>query len=342
MNTTRHAYRMPKAGNLRHLQKVEEALPAPHPHEVRIAVKAIGLNFADIFAILGLYSATPKGSFVPGLEYAGIVIQVGAEVSNLKVGDKVMGVTRFGGYTTHLNIDQRYAVPLPQDWSFAQGAAFPVQALTAYYALFNLGELEAGETVLIHSAAGGVGLLANRMAKKKGAYTIGSIGSEKKIALLKQEGYDDYIVRGKHFGQQLKETLKDRKLDLVLECIGGNVLMEGWKQLAPQGRLVVYGSARYGDGKDKPNFLRLLWLFLTRPKIDPQATIQENKAVLGFNLIWLYEKAELMHQIFDKIKALQLPVPYIGHTFSFEELPQALKLFQSGQTVGKVIVEIKD
>lgn len=340
MQTTRIAYRLPKAGNIKNLKAVEEILPAPSAHEVQISVRAIGLNFADIFAILGLYSATPKGSFVPGLEYSGVIDKVGEKVTKHQVGDKVMGVTRFGAYTTKLNIDERYAMPLPIHWSYNEGAAFPVQALTAYYALFNLGELEAGETVLIHSAAGGVGLLANRMAKLKGAYTIGSIGSASKIDLLKKEAYNDYIVRGKDFKEQLTQKLQGRPLDLVLECIGGKVLLAAWNQLAPQGRMVVYGSARYGDNGDKPNYIRLFWLWLTRAKIDPQKTIEMNKALLGFNLIWLYEKADLMHQIFEEIKQLDLPPPHIGHQFHFQDLQQAIKLFQSGSTMGKVIVEI--
>lgn len=341
MTNTRTAYRINKAGNIKNLKLVREDLAAPESNEVQISVKSIGLNFADIFAILGLYSATPKESFVPGLEFSGIVEKIGSNVKNVKLGDKVMGVTRFGGYTSYLNIDARYVLPLPNGWSFSQGAAFPVQALTAYYGLINLGELEKGETVLIHSAAGGVGLLANRIAKKKGAYTIGTIGSSSKIELLKKERYDDYIVRGKDFKEQLQTKLKGRQLDLVMECIGGKVLTSGWNQLAPQGRMVVYGSARYGGNGDKPNYIRLLWLWLTRAKIDPQKTIEMNKALLGFNLIWLYNRVEIMHKIFEELKAMDLPAPHIGHTFKFEELPLAIKLFQTGSTVGKVIVEIE-
>ena len=113
-----------KAGSLNNLRLETEQLPPPQAGEVTIAVKAIGLNFADIFAIWGLYAATPEGLFTPGLEYAGVVAQVGEGVQGLKVGDRIMGVTRFGAYTSHLNIDHRYVVPLPEDWDFAEGRCF--------------------------------------------------------------------------------------------------------------------------------------------------------------------------------------------------------------------------
>ena len=164
-----------KAGNVKNLKQVQETLPDPASHEVTIKVKAIGLNFADVFAIWGLYSAIPEGEFIPGLEYSGVILEVGDDVRNLKIGDRIMGVTRFGAYTTHLNIDHRYVIPIPQDWDFATGAGFLVQVLTAYYGLIKLGDLQENQTVLIHSGAGGVGLLANKIAKKYNAFTIGSI-----------------------------------------------------------------------------------------------------------------------------------------------------------------------
>lgn len=336
----REVYAIPKAGNIKRLKRKTVELKNPEAGQVQVEVKAIGLNFADIFAILGLYSATPEGEFIPGLEYAGIIKSVGKEVSDFKEGDKVMGVTRFGGYASHINIDQEYITALPDGWSFEEGAAFLVQGLTAYYGLFRLGALKKGDTVLIHSAAGGVGLLANRMAKRAGAYTIGSVGSDKKVDLLKKEGYDDFIVRNSKFRQKLQMALMGRELNVVMECIGGKIFKAGYDALAPQGRLINYGSARYGDTSNSPNWLRLVWLYLTRPKIDPQKMIETNKAILGFNLIWLYHKKELMGEILAEMKALDLPGPYIGHTFSFDQMHKAIKLFQSGKTTGKVVVTI--
>lgn len=335
----RKAYQL-KAGNLKNLKLVEEDLAAPAPDEVQVEVKAIGLNFADIFAMWGIYSATPKGIFVPGLEYSGIIKAVGSEVKTVQPGEAIMGVTRFGAYTTHLNIDHRYVIPLPKNWDFSAGASFLVQVLTAYYALVHLGNLQKGKTVLIHSAAGGVGILANRIAKQYQAYTIGSVGSENKVAFCKDEGYDQVIVRSDRFGEDLKKALDGKDLDLVMECIGGKIFEVGFEQLAAQGRMVVYGAAHYSRRRDKPNPLRLLWKYLRRPKIDPQGLIQSNKGLLGFNLIWLYEKAGLMQEILAEVENLHLEKPHIGHTFTFDQIPEAIRFFQSGKTIGKVVVKV--
>ncbi len=338
--TSRQVYRL-KAGNLKNLKCITETLPEPAQEEVTIAVRAIGLNFADVFAIWGLYSATPKGSFIPGLEYAGEVLKVGEAVKDLRVGDRVMGVTRFGAYATHLNIDQRYAIPMPAEWNFTQGAGYLVQVLTAYYGLRHLGNLQEGDAVLIHSAAGGVGIQANRIAKTYGAYTIGSVGSTRKVDFLQQqEHYDRVIVRGDDFAERLQESLDGRDLNLVMECIGGKIFEIGYQQMAPMGRMVVYGSARYASPGNRPNYFKLLYQFFTRPKIDPQKMIEQNKAIMGFNLIWLYEKAELMHQILQEVGALGLAPPHIGHEFEFDQLVEAVRLFKSGQTIGKVVVTV--
>lgn len=330
----------PKAGSIKRLKLITDDLPDPQPNEVRIQVKAIGLNFADIFAVFGLYKATPEGEFIPGLEYSGVVEAVGEEVKSLDVGDRVMGVTRFGGYTSHLNIDARYAVPIPETWSFEEGAGFLVQALTAYYGMFELGNLQEGQTMLIHSAAGGVGIQAVRMAKKKGIFVIGTIGREDKRAFLEELGADRIIVRGKDFPERLKEALGDRELNVIMECIGGRILKQGYEIMAPMGRMVVYGSARYAHPGDRPNIFRLLAKYITRPKIDPQNMTSENKAVMAFNLIFLYEKVEIMHEVIAKLDELKLAPPIVGHTFQMEELPDALRLFLTGKTTGKIVVKV--
>ena len=335
----RQVYQL-KAGSIANLKLVNEELSEPAPHEVTVAVKGIGLNFADIFAIWGLYAATPQGIFTPGLEYAGTIAEVGSEVQGLNVGDRVMGVTRFGAYASHLNIDHRYVVPIPEEWDFAEGAAFLVQVLTAYYGLVNLGNLQEGQSVLIHSGGGGVGLLANRIAKKYKAFTIGTIGRPDKRALLQQEGYDRVIVRSKHFEQDLKQALDGRPLNLIMECIGGKILKIGYQQMAPMGRMVSYGSARYASVGNRPNYFKLIYHYLTRPKIDPQSMATDNKSVMAFNLIFLFHQAELMHQLLDEIQKLSLKKPFVGHRFPFDQLKEAILLFQSGKTTGKVVLEV--
>lgn len=335
----RRAYSL-KAGNIGNLKMSTEELPAPGPSEVTIEIKAIGLNFADVSVALGLYSATPKGVFTPGLEYAGIIAAAGSEVTNVKVGDKIMGITRFGGYSTALNIDSRYVVPLPDGWTLEEGASYLVQGLTAYYALVPLGAIEPGHTVLVHSAAGGVGILANRMAKKMGAVTIGTVGSAAKIPLLKEEGVDFPIVRDGNFYQNLDAILKDRELNLVMETQGGKMLKELFKRLAPTGRSIVYSAASFITPGNRPNYFKVIWKFLTRPKIDPLKLTDTNKGILGFNLIYLYEKSELMHRYLAEMEKLDIGKPRVGHTIPFDRLPEAVKLLQSGKTTGKVVVTV--
>ena len=336
----RQSYQL-KAGSIANLKLATSELPDPKGDEVTIAVKAIGLNFADIFAMFGLYSATPKGTFIPGLEYAGEVIKVGPDAKTYQVGDKIMGVTRFGGYTSHLNMDEGHIMPLPDGWTFEEGAAYLVQVLTAFYGLKNLGAIRENYTILVHSAGGGVGILANRIAKKYGAYTIGTVGSAKKIDFVKKEGYDEVIVRNKStFKKDLTKALNGRELNIVMECIGGSFFKNAYDIMAPEGRVIFYGAARYASPGSRPNYFKVLWEHLTRPMIDPQSMSEINKGILGFNLIYLYERTALMQSLIAELKDLDIGKPHVGHVFEFLNLKEAIKLFQTGQTIGKVVVKV--
>jgi NADPH:quinone reductase-like Zn-dependent oxidoreductase len=421
---SRLSYRIHRTGALSNLvlesespRRADTGADALAPHEVLVRVSAIGLNFADIFAIFGLYSATPKEPFVPGLEYAGTIAATGSAVhqlSPLRVGDRVMGAIRFGAYTTHVVVDVRYVLPLPDDWTMPEGAAFIVQALTAYYALKHLGGLDdvlrryaasinstnsptraapPAPAVLIHSAAGGVGLYANRIAKALASAatsrvrTIGTIGSASKRDLLLREGYDSIIVRPTSaFGRNSRAAARDFKrllgdalvdnvdnvdaaddsgnaraihnptkaasplvpsplvpspLVLSLDSLGGRIMQAGYDALAPAGRMVCFGSAHLAFQGNRPNYLTLGWTYLQRPRYDPLTMIEENKAVLGFNLIYLWENLPLMNEMLAELAVMRLPKPLVGHTFPFDKLPEALRTFQSGTTTGKVVVLVE-
>lgn len=338
----RQIYRMAKTGSINHLKLETESLPPPGADEVTVKVQAIGLNFADVFAMQGLYKAAPKENFIPGLEFSGEIIAVGSSVQEWKKGEKVMGATKFGGYASHINIHYRYVLPLPAGWRVEEGAGFLVQGLTAWYALTELGNLQKGMAVLIHSAAGGVGILANRICKKYDAFTIGTVGSEKKAAFLKKsEAYDAVLVRDENFYQKLMIALDGRPLRLVMDCIGGKILLQGWKALAPMGRLIAYGSASFATHGARPNYLKMLWHYIRRPKIDPLRLPTQNKSLMGFNLIYLYEQTDTMHAMLRDLQALQLKPQHIGHVFPFEKMHEAIRLFQSGETIGKVVVTVK-
>ncbi len=336
----RKSYRITKAGSLNNLNLVEEEISRPADNEVRIAVKAIGLNFADVFTIMGLYKAAPKKDFIPGLEFSGIVVDTGKNVTDVNVNERIMGSVRFGSYTTHLNIDHRYVIKLPDDWSFEEGASFIVQALTAYYALVPLGNVQQNQIVLIHSAAGGVGIYANKIAKKFSAYTIGTIGNPSKIDFVKKEGYNDIIVRNGNLRRELEERLGERKLDLVLDSVGGKVQKDSFDQLATTGRLVAYGLSQFASPGARPNYLKLALRFITMPRYQTLTLIESNKSVLGFNLIWLYDRYDLWTKLLGEIDALHLDKPYVGNIFPFDKLKEAIKTFQSGGTMGKVVVKV--
>lgn len=314
-----------------------ESLSDPQSNEVQIKIRAIGINFADAFSILGLYEAAPKGEFVPGLEFSGEIINIGSSVQRFKMGQRVMGVSRFGAYTTHLNVDQAYLLPLQDSWSFEEGAAYIVQTLTAYYGLVTLGRIALKETLLVQSAAGGVGLAALKIAKKHNCFVIGIVGDGSKIDFCKQQGYDEVFVRDTFLKGNLRRALGNRSLDVVMECIGGTVFEECLSLLSSQGRMIVYGFSRYMP-KGKPSFLHLALQYLRRPKLDVENL--NNRSVAVFNLINLFEKTDQMKRLLEETDGLGLTKPYIGHEYTFQKLPEAIQALRSGKTVGKVIVRV--
>lgn len=326
-----------KAGAIQRLTLIEEELPELADDEVETTVKAVGLNFADIFAITGLYSATPEGRFIPGLEYSGVVNRVGKNCSRFKVGDRIMAVSRFGGYASIIQSKEDYLVALPNDWSFSQGAAYLTQTLTAWYALNDLGGIKPGHDVLVQSAAGGVGLQAMKLIKALGGNSIGTVSSEHKVQFLADLGFEAWL-REPSFGAQLKR--EKRTFDLVLDAIGGEVQTASFNALNPMGRLVVFGAAEFTPGKNRPNYLKAAWKYLRRPKYDVMDMISENRSVMAFNLIWLWDQVELMKELLNTMMAVEITPPYVGHEFDFEQAHEAIDCLRSGKTIGKVVLLI--
>lgn len=351
MDSSRESWRIAKAGSLDRLRRAREPLAAPGPGEVRVNVEAIGLNFADVFACLGLYSATPRGSFVPGLECAGTVDEPGpprqgAEVSPIRVGDRVIVLTRFGACTTALNVDVRYVFPIPAGWSTAQAAAYPVQALTAWYGLVHLGRAGASDTVLVHSGAGGVGLHARALLSAVGATTIFTVGHEDKRDFLTETfgvAPERVIVRDRsRFGAQLDAALAGvgaPALTIVFDAVAGPYFRPAYDRLAPEGRHILYGAADFMAPRDRPSYIRLAGKYLTRPRIDPLAMMAANRTVIGFNLVWLWAQVERLAPALKQCMTLLPDPPYVGARFPFDDVPSALRFLQKGESVGKVVVE---
>ncbi|TPX61660.1 hypothetical protein PhCBS80983_g00980 [Powellomyces hirtus] len=365
--TTTKVWAVPRTGSLSNLVLQPQPLPAPAAGQVRVAVRAIGLNFADVFCVLGLYTAF-QGSLVPGLEFSGVVETDGGD---FKKGDRVYGTTRFGAYTTHLNADTRYLRPIPTGWSFAEAAAYPVQTITAYYALKELGVMKPGHTVLVQSAAGGVGLQALRILEAVPDMSVlGVVGNPAKVDFLNKSFPTGSAPRkawkfisreaGVSFRSQLSTYVAAhehiRGFDIVLDSVHGPAFQPSYDHLNPCGRYVLFGSASLAPSTislspttltfySPMNVVRMLTLaykFLTRPRLDPMQLVQDNKAIMGYNLIWLYDKLELMSSMYEDLAAMNLRAPHVGHQFAFDKLPDALAFFQTGQSVGKVVITVPE
>ena len=346
----RVVWRIDRAGSLDRLTRRVESVAELAPGEARVAVRAIGLNFADIFACQGLYSATPKGSFIPGLEFAGVVEAVrpaGDGPAACTEGDRVVGLTRFGGYASSINVQSAYLRPIRAGWSFVEAAAYPAQGLTAWYGLARLGAVAPGHLVLVQSAAGGVGLAALSILASIGARAIAVVGREAKRAwLIEHRGLlaNQVIVRDRRaFGAQLDRALAGAGapgFDMVFDAVAGPFFQPAYDRLLPEGRMVVYGAADYMGRAARPNYLRLARQYLVRPRIDPLAMISANRSVMGFNLIWLWDHVAPLVRAWDELDALQVPPPLVGRRFPFDEAPAAMRYLQNGESIGKVVLEI--
>jgi NADPH:quinone reductase-like Zn-dependent oxidoreductase len=345
----REVWRIPRPGSLDRLGRIAEWLPDPAPGEARVRVHAIGLNFADVFACLGLYSATPKAAFVPGLEFAGVVEELGpgTDPSPIHPGEQVIGLTRFGAYATALNVDLRYLRPSPTGWDFAEAAAFPVQGLTAWYGLIELGALKRGAAVLLHSAAGGVGLNALQILTAHDARVVATVGRRsKRDFLIERFGLspEQIIVRDRRdFGRQLDGALAALGLDgldLAFDAVAGPYFRPAYDRLRPEGRMVLYGAADLMPKRARPDYVRLALRYLRRPRLDPLRMVAENKSVMAFNLIWLWEQVDRLPRAYEQLSSLVQRPPMVGRRFSFADAPAALRYLQSGESVGKVVLEV--
>ena len=155
---------------------------------------------------------------------------------------------------------------------------------------------------------------------------------------MKKEGYDAIIVRSDNFREDLDRTLGERPLHIVLDSIGGQVFKDSFRLLSVEGRIIVFGSASFMTHGNKPNYLKLMRLYWKRPKIDPMRLLQWNKAVMGFNLIYLYEQRESFRKYLDHLAKFDIGKPLVNRTFPFSQLVDGIKVLQSGKTTGKVII----
>jgi alcohol dehydrogenase len=321
---------------------VEDFEPLPlSGGEVAIDVSAVGLNFADVFCRLGLYRAAPPFPFTPGFEVSGIIAETGDGVTNLAVGDRVLATTRFGGYTTRLHVGAEWVRHLPEGWSFEDGAAFPVVYLTAYYGLVTVGRLGAGETVVVQSAAGGVGTAACQIARALDARVIGTVGSEAKRRVALDAGAEQVLVSHRYDVWDEIAGLTDGKVDVVFDAVGGSGLRRGFNMLRAGGRLVVYGFAEMMPKGGRRNWPLLAWRYLRTPRFSPIDMTGSNRSVAGFNLVHLWNQLELFESVTGDLLAMVERGeirPFVGATYPFHGVGDAQAFLQSRQSTGKVVL----
>ncbi len=317
------AARVKAFGDVNQLEVVELPDPMPAPHDVIVNVKACGLNYADAMQREGYYPGGPKPPYIPGLEAAGVVESRGPEADDsLPLGSRVV-VLAPGAHAERVRADSRACIRLPETMSFNEGAAFPVQYLTAYHCLITLAHATADETVLIHAGAGGVGTAAVQIAKLLALRVIVTASTSDKRAKITELGADA-AVGYDDFEAATLELTKGRGPDVCLESIGGDVFRRSLAILPALGRLVVYGAA----GKD-PQPIDTLKLFF------------RSQGVLGFHLSALFERRDLLVSslttLLQWIGEGKLKIQ-IGHTFSLDEVRQAHELIASRQSYGKIVL----
>jgi NADPH:quinone reductase-like Zn-dependent oxidoreductase len=325
------------------LQVQERPDPAPGPGQVRIRVRAAGINFADLLARTGLYQDAPKPPCVVGYEVGGVVDAVGEGVESPAVGDRVMAGCRFGGYAELVVADAASVFPLPDEWGFTEGAAFPVAYGTAYAGLVRYGALREGERVLIQAAAGGVGIAATQVAKLARAGEIFGTSSPGKHEAIRGFGVDHPIdYTGGDVAAKVRAVAgEEQPLDLVMDAIGGRSFKESFSLLRPGGRLICFGASAVGGG-DKRNILQAVKTLARMPRFKPVSMMSDSKSVIGLNMLRLWDAKgsldELVGPLRDWAESGAIRPVLSEGIFRFTEGPEAHRYIQERRNVGKVVL----
>ena len=306
-------------------------------------VRAAGVNFADLVVRMGLYQSAKQyvgWPIVPGFELAGTVVAVGPGVETFRPGDAVLGVTRFGGYTSRICLPEAQLQPIPAGVSFAQAATFPVAFLTAWYALHELARLRKGRVVLVHSAAGGVGGALVQLAKRAGCHVIGVVGAPHKVGPVKALGADVVIDKSSENLWRAVEKAAPAGCHVVLDANGSETLRQSYEHLCPTGRVIVYGfHSLLRRGSERLPLLRAAFGWLTVPRFDPFKMVDKNVGVLAFNLSYLFDEislfSEAMAELGSSLASGEIRCPTVTEV-PFDDPGRAHTLLHSGQTVGKV------
>jgi len=317
------------------------------PEDVLVEVRSIGVNYADVIVRMGLYSSAREyvgWPITPGFEVSGTVVRVGARVTRFTPGDAVFAVTRFGGYTSHLVVDQRYVFALPEGLDFDQAAAIPAVFMTAWFALFELAHPRPKSRILVHSAAGGVGGSLVQMARISGAEVVGVVGRTSKVQSAIDLGCARVIDKSTTALWPAAESHAPRGYDVICDANGVATLGQSYKHLRRAGKLVVYGfhtmMPRHGG---RPNWLKLAADYVRTPRFNPLDMTRDSRSVLAFNLSYLFDRFDLLQLAFaDIVRWLEdgsLKPPPVTR-YPFADVARAHRDIESGTTVGKLVLII--
>jgi NADPH:quinone reductase-like Zn-dependent oxidoreductase len=322
------------------LQVREAADPTPGPGHVRIEVAAAGVNFADVLARLGLYPDAPKPPVVVGYEVSGVVDRVGEGVTSRRVGERVVALTRFGGYADRVVVPEEFAFGIPAALDHQSAAAIPVNYLTAVIALYWMANLAAGETVLIHGAAGGVGIAATQLARLRGATIIGTASAAKHGVLVEHGVAHAIDYHRVDVADEVRRLTSGRGVDVVLDPIGGRSFAASYRLLAPLGRLIVYGVSSVAAG-ERRNWWRVLTAIVRTPRFNPLSLMNRNRGVFGLNVGHLWDErrrlADVMTFVLDEVAAGRLR-PVVAKTFPLAQAGEAHRFLQARSNIGKVVL----
>lgn len=325
------------------LKVLERPDPEPGPGEVRIAVKAAGVNFSDLLARVGMYPDAPKPPCVIGYEVAGDVESVGDGVEGVKPGDRVISGSRFGGQAELVVANQRDVIPLPEGWSYEKGAALPVVYTTAYAGLIRYGNVLPGERVLIHSAGGGVGIAATQIGKHLGAELFGTASASKHDA-IREQGIDHAIdYRSQDVAKEIRRITGEKKpLDLVMDALGGNSFRRSFSLLRAGGRLVAFGISE-GGGGERRQIGKAVKMLVTTPLFPALLMMRDSKSVIGLNMLTIWDSKGSLDEFIQPLDELidkGVVDPVVSEAFPIERAADAHRYMAERKNVGKVVLTL--
>lgn len=319
--------------------------PPVGPGEVRIAVEATGINFADLLARSGMYPDAPKPPCVVGYEVAGTIESVGEGADVFSIGDRVFGGSKFGGHAELVTASEVDVLPLPDRLSFEQGAAIPVNYATAYAGIVLMGGLREGDRVLIHSAAGGVGIAASQLSRNIGAEVFGTASASKHEAIREHGVTHPIDYRSDDFEREVSRITNGEGIDVAFDAIGPSSFRKDYRLLRPGGRLICFGLSEVQTGQKRniPGLLKGVasMATATMPWWKSLAIMNENKGVFGLNMLSWWKTEGSIRRAIEPLQA-DLEAgrlePVVAEAFPFERAADAHRFIHERRNIGKVVL----